>query len=314
MTALSLSCAVAAIGAGQVAAQGAGGMPPEVTRDPDAVLLQVGDLRRLAGVLRSLGESSVVDTAAHIQQQYLAHASPGLRAYVERYDVDGAGITAALRSNPAAYADLDGLAERILALEPEFRVAFRKLQELFPETAFPTVWFVAGAYGPGGIARPEGAIVAAERFVGEVEKVVPIALHEVAHFQQAMVQGVETYRRIYEPGTPLLALALREGSAELIAELTTGQHVNTAAERYGLPREAEIWTQFSADMRSTGTGEWMFVRPQDPARPADLGYWVGYRIVRRYYDQATDKRQAIRDIMRLTDFEAFLQASGYGQH
>jgi hypothetical protein len=287
-----------------------GGMPPGVTTDPDGVRLEVGELRRLADVLRTLGD--VADTTAHIQRHYLANASPGLRAYMERYGVTAASIAAAMARNQAAYSDLDGLADRILAQQDEFRAAFRRLKALFPDVAFPTVWFIAGHHGPGGMVRPEGAVIAAERFAGQVEQVVPLALHEVAHFQQAMVQGVETYMRIYEPGGTLLDLALREGSAELIARLTTGRHINESAERYGLPREAELWDRFRRDMHGSETGDWMFVRPQDAAWPPDLGYWIGYRIVRHYYEQAADKRQAIREILALTDAGAFLAASGYG--
>jgi hypothetical protein len=39
---------------------------------------------------------------------------------------------------------------------------------------------------------------------------------------------------------------------------------------------------------------------------------MGYRIARSYYEQAPDKGRAIQDILALTDFSAFLQASRYG--
>lgn len=48
-------------------------------------------------------------------------------------------------------------------------------------------------------------------------------------------------------------------------------------------------------------------------RPRDLGYWLGYRIVRRYYEDAADKQRAVRDILGLTDFAAFLGRSGYAE-
>ena len=46
-------------------------------------------------------------------------------------------------------------------------------------------------------------------------------------------------------------------------------------------------------------------------RPGDLGYWVGYRIVESYYEKARDKRQALRDILEMTDAKAFLARSGW---
>ena len=52
-------------------------------------------------------------------------------------------------------------------------------------------------------------------------------------------------------------------------------------------------------------------RPE--GRPADLGYWMGYRIARGYYRRAADKAQAIRDMLRIRDFDAFLEASGVAE-
>lgn len=309
--ALCLGFLALAFAAQPAPAQERGQLPPGVTLDPDEAQLAVGDLRKMAEVVRALEVESIQDTAAFIDERYLAYASAGLRAYVERYEVTGAHIAAAIARYPSAYAQLDALADTLLRQTDEYRASFRRLQQVFPEAAFPTVWFVAGHYGAGGIARPEGAIVAVEQFSADPDRILPVALHEVAHFQQAMVQGVETYLSIYASGTPLLALALREGSAELIAELTTDRIVNEAAAEFGIQHEGELWSRFRSEMLGSRTGDWMFVRPEVPAWPQDLGYWIGYRIARSYYDDAADKRSAIRDILGLTDFEGFLRASGY---
>ena len=44
----------------------------------------------------------------------------------------------------------------------------------------------------------------------------------------------------------------------------------------------------------------------------DLGYWVGYRIVKSYYQHAADKRRAIRDILEMSDPKAFLADPALG--
>jgi hypothetical protein len=38
---------------------------------------------------------------------------------------------------------------------------------------------------------------------------------------------------------------------------------------------------------------------------------VGYRIAKSFYDAAENKVRAVREILALTDFEAFLSASRY---
>lgn len=290
------------------------GLPVEaqdVTFDPERVRLEVEDLRRLAQVMRSIEAGEVKDTVAVIEREYLARASTGLRAYARRFEVTAASLTSALIARPALYADLDALADTVLAQEEVLRAGFRQLQKIFPPAAFPPVWFFAGSHGPRGLADPAGALIGAEGLTSRPEDIAPLVLHELAHFQSAMVQGVDVYQRIYGPAGTLLALALREGSAELLAELTAGRHTNPAAERYGLANEADLWARFREDMGRRDAGDWMFGRPANQEWPADLGYWIGYRIVRSYYDQANDKSQAIAEILSLTDFEGFLEASGY---
>ena len=46
-------------------------------------------------------------------------------------------------------------------------------------------------------------------------------------------------------------------------------------------------------------------------RPADLGYYIGYKIAASYYERAPAKSQAVRDILTVRDYPAFLEASGY---
>jgi hypothetical protein len=46
-------------------------------------------------------------------------------------------------------------------------------------------------------------------------------------------------------------------------------------------------------------------------RPADLGYYIGYKISQAYYYNATDKKQAIIDIIDMDDPVNFLQKSAY---
>ena len=52
---------------------------------------------------------------------------------------------------------------------------------------------------------------------------------------------------------------------------------------------------------------------RDRSRPADLGYYVGFRIAESYFERTTDKKKAIRDILTARDYPAFLRASGYGE-
>lgn len=44
-------------------------------------------------------------------------------------------------------------------------------------------------------------------------------------------------------------------------------------------------------------------------RPSDLGYWVGYQICKAFFDQATDKKKAVYDMLNIRNYQAFLTES-----
>ena len=55
----------------------------------------------------------------------------------------------------------------------------------------------------------------------------------------------------------------------------------------------------------------MWSKPDDPEQPRDIAYVFGARIVESYYESASDKRRALREIFSVTDYERFLDQSGY---
>ena len=62
-------------------------------------------------------------------------------------------------------------------------------------------------------------------------------------------------------------------------------------------------------MDKTDLSDWLFNGTVE--KPGDLGYWVGYRVAKSYYQRATDKKQALREIIEMTDAKAFLARSGW---
>ena len=57
--------------------------------------------------------------------------------------------------------------------------------------------------------------------------------------------------------------------------------------------------------------DWMYGTSGKDDRPNDLGYWIGYEIVKSYFDKQEDKKQAIFDILAHSNQQQFLKESGY---
>jgi uncharacterized protein YjaZ len=142
-----------------------------------------------------------------------------------------------------------------------------------------------------------------ERQVIKGVEVVPhIVTHELIHYQQK-----------YAASATLLARSMNEGAADYIAELVSGGNINDHLHRYGNERERELWEEFKKEMDAKDVSRWLYQGDQSKDRPADLGYYMGYKIAEAYYKRAADKKQAVKDILQIKDFHQFLAASGYAE-
>lgn len=90
-----------------------------------------------------------------------------------------------------------------------------------------------------------------------------------------------------------------EGAAEFTAELISGGVSGPELRARAEGHEKEIETAFVADADKTDLSQWLYNGTLD--KQGDLGYWVGYRIVKSYYEHASDKRQAFREILQTND-------------
>jgi len=127
-----------------------------------------------------------------------------------------------------------------------------------------------------------------------------IVAHESCHYNQSLPRQVT-----------VLEKSIQEGSCDLISEIISGGNINSAQKIYGDAREAELWKEFAADMSTTNIRNWMYNGVTAKDKPGDLGYYIGYKISQAYYQKASDKKQAIRDILNIKDFQRFYEASGY---
>ena len=220
------------------------------------------------------------------------------------------------------YASIRATTLGVGALEPEIRRVYRSLDALLARATFPDVYFAIGGLGTGGTTSPHGLLIGTEMFA----KAPDSPLDALTPWQQSVVRPIGVlpgivahelthYQQHYGAApTSLLAQSIHEGSADFIGELLSGIMINEPLLLYGDAHEAEIWKDFSAHMNGTDVSAWLYNGgsiTSSSTRPADLGYYVGYRITAAYYAKQTDKRRALRDLLTIADFSQFLAASGY---
>ncbi len=266
--------------------------------------------------------ASPKDRVTIFQREYIDPGTAGLQDlnYIGRIETEGLAKT--IESYANYYKAIRLITLEIDKQRAETVWAFRKLKELYPPASFPDTYFAIGHFEGGGKASNEGLLIDAEMFavapgvpiteLGAWEKehalapteLPPVITHEFVHFLQA-----------YASQDTLLCKCLNEGSADFISELALGRLLATTqkAHAWANPREHQLWDEFQKDMNGTDISHWLYAGSAKGDRPADLGYWMGYKISEAYYRNATDKKQAIKEILMVKDCNEFVKASRYAE-
>jgi predicted Zn-dependent protease DUF2268 len=249
-------------------------------------------------------------TAEQLQRDYIDAGSEGLHHLAKLRNVTGVRIADTLTKRPELYSN----ARRCMATLPRVHkrvdAAIRTLVRLYPQARTPPVTIAVGRGKPVGVGSPVTglqigleALCAAEWFNPNVEdRFVHVIAHEYGHVQQA--------RALVDHEHPtVLERSLIEGAAEFVAELTSGKTGYSHFPALTQGRELEIETAFSADVDLTDLSRWIDNSTMEQGN--ELGTWVGYRIVKAYYQRSGDKQQALREILELSDPHALLVKSGW---
>ncbi len=226
------------------------------------------------------------------------------------------------------YASIRKNTLQIAQETPALRAALNQLKYLYPKAVFSDVTFTIGALSAGGKILSDGQIIIGSEFFSRAENsptknlnnwhqqvirdkayLHAVVIHELIHVNQyhsALENNVP-----FTQGASLLKMALLEGGADFLTDLILGVYHNDHLPAYADPIEAELWAAFKAEMHGQDYSNWLFNGSQSGDQPADLGYYIGYKIAAHYFEQSLDKSAVIRQIIELHDPEAFLAASGY---
>lgn len=244
--------------------------------------------------------------------RYLADASPGLQEFMVLRRITPEKLAAALRAKPQLFADARGCAAKLGNIRARLVEATDRLAALYPAAKFPPITIAIGRGTTAGTANARGLYIGLEalcaaKFIeaDDEDRFVHVIAHEYVHAQQPLAQ-------VEDPAESVLRAALVEGAAEFVAEKMSGSVGYPLLHRWAKGREAGLETAFMTEKDGKAIGSrWLYNQQGQDGWPGDLGYWVGYRVAKSYYDRAPDKAAAIRAIVEMRDPAAFLAESGW---
>jgi len=264
---------------------------------PDSARFVAGDIDNFWKAFDHYKKDTSVNTFG---KEYIDIGSDGVKGFTPYRIRSADNLYKMVKKRQADYEKVRTNTLRIKEKEKQCRSTFYALKYLYPQAKFPPVYFVIGAYNSGGTSGDQGLFIGAE-MQNNIDGLPGIVAHELIHFQQNLTGENPT----------LLQQSIIEGSADFIGELISGTRGDDAANNYGNAHADRLCKEFVSLMNGTERNDWLYGTSKKDDRPNDLGYWIGYQITAHYYAKATDKKQAIYEILNIKDYTDFLKKSGY---
>jgi hypothetical protein len=297
--------------------------PPPQPADPLTIRIHQEDAE---GFAQLFAATKGRPSAEQLQTAYLDVGSYGVRVFTPDRIENAQNLARTIADHPAQYEHaINACLPQITAANADLRAIYLAFHGLLPEQPLPQIYIVFGAGNSGGTAGPGAQVLGLEVLCEQGDS--PAALRTTLRRFFAH-ETVHTFQ--HEPAlaakSPLLADVLTEGAADFIAELVTGETPEPARAQWAAPQEKALWAQFQQDMvtakglsnthppqaAQAALHRWVENYQHAPQGwPFELGYWLGARIWRAYYEASPDKHQAIRDMLDWDDPEVILKASRY---
>ncbi len=280
---------------------------PLVPKDASIVS---SDIVNFIGAYKLLNPES--DSLAILRENYFDKGSPGLKEYCNRHGLTPEKLSAAINSAPEEYAEIPNFLDSLSEFKEQVYNEFEKFGEIIPDAMYPPTYLLIGANRGIAQASPKGQLITIVKGLKKPDRLINVIVHELAHFQQARSLGFQAYIGTYSKPDNMLDLVLREGGAQFINYyLVRGNVEDYSQLKFIEDNEKELRDRFEQDLSKQDSSYWLWESLDKSDHPILLGYAVGYKIIKAYYDNAEDKADAIKDILAITDPKEFLTRSGY---
>lgn len=270
------------------------------------------DAERFAALFAEGGDAL---SPASLQARYLDRGTEAIGIFTEGRIRSAENLAAKIAENRDAYARaIEVCLPAAQAAKPDLRAIYLGYEGLLENPTLPEAYALIGANNSGGTTGRSEIVLGLE-VICRVAEGGPddvrqwlrnFFAHEIAHTQQ-----------IYNPEPTLLSQVLTEGGAEFIGQLIAGETLNDKLGEWAQPKQREIWEKFQEDVNDPdfkGFSPWLYTAKPENGWPMDVGYWLGAQIAASYYENADDKRQAVKDILAAgVNAEEFLEKSGYAE-
>jgi len=285
-----------------------------VSKEPHSAKIYTSDISNFYKAF-DLAINDSVNAKRIFKREYFSKGTKGLKDFYKTKIKDVDKFAKFVIRHRGFYKSIRNDISNIDDLKKQIYLNFESFKSIYPNAVFPDVYFVIGKFNSNGTISKRGLLIGTEILcrtantdtenwnknilrMSMLREHIPITVsHELVHFNQSKM----------EDGDTLLSKSIREGSAEFIAELISGETDGDYSEFNG--EEIKIWNDFRNDKNKSVWNTWDSWQKASNRRPKNAGYWTGYLICKAYYKQVRNKEKAIKDILSIQDYNDFCEKS-----
>lgn len=260
------------------------------------------------------------DSISIIQKNYIDISTDYFKEFIRVRNFTAEEYTQKIGLYPKFWESVRPLTENIVQRKSELLEIFTKYQSTLPNYQQPDVCFAIGTLRTGGTTTSGLILIGSEiassnaqvdksemtgwlaSVIGNSGDILAMIAHEIIHTQQ-----------INRRKSTLLSGVLTEGIADFLSEEIIGVTINEKIYEYGNQHHCELKKEFIKDLKEhpKDFNRWLYQGSKSKDRPADLGYFIGYQIAKRYYNKQQDKQAAIDTLLNAKKYKQILKDSGY---
>lgn len=264
----------------------------------------------------------------YINTLFIAKGTPGLKAIMQVRQYSDTSYIEAINNYPKFWKSVRANTLKANEFAKAIDADIAKIKNIYPDLKPAGIYFTIGALRTNGTTLDSMVLIGSELAFGDSETETGELANTYSHLlpffksnstTNIVFLNVHEYVHTQQKTTicnTLAAQCIMEGVAEFVAVTATGKPSPTPAIQYGRDNAAYVRTVFEEQMFNPFEGFWLYSNATNPFAMRDLGYYIGYAVCESYYNNATDKKAAIKYMIELdyNDEAAllkFAEASGY---
>ncbi len=262
--------------------------------------------------------------------QYICEGSNAVKDY---YHIRYENVEKMHRNLTLKYADFYDYVKNSITEDRLYKVAEESKQmmlnfsKIYPQTTFPKTYLIPDLINSSGTLSELGLYIGISMFaksdsmplnnlddwqkthITEFENMKYVLIHELMHFQQSYSDS--------ENRQLLLGKLIEEGVCDFLVTLLTAKHemspdMKRRLDYMAIPENKSFMKEeLKRDLYTDDLSKWMYNGGMITDRPSDMGYTLGYLICKSYYENSTDKKQAVFELLNTSSFKSIIEESEY---